>query len=145
MEVCYDLLMNFFIWSIMSRDIAATWSMSDCEVDSWFCRWQLCWHSNKVEETESSVAGMGKPLGDIHSAIGQYFNEPVSDTANSIILYFNWKLTRLVAPDNTLFRYILQELAFCVNNLSMLADSWSPKNLLHTCKSMLMDNNCAGQ
>jgi hypothetical protein len=88
---------------------------------------------------------MGKPLGEIHSVIGKYFNEPVSDTANSIGLDFNWKWVRLVAADNTLFMYILQELAFCVNNLSMLADSWSPQSLLHTCKIMPMDNNCAGQ
>jgi hypothetical protein len=73
------------------------------------------------------------------------FNQLVSDIANNIKFYFDWKLIRLVAPDNTLFRYILQELAFCVNNLSILADFWSPKSLLYACKSMSMDNNCAGQ
>jgi hypothetical protein len=50
---------------------------------------------------------MGKTLGEIHSAIGKYFNEPVSDTVNSMRHSFNWKLIRVVAPDNTLFRYIL--------------------------------------
>jgi hypothetical protein len=70
-EVCYGVFMNFLISSIMSRDITATWSMSDCEMHLWFCRWQLCWHTSKVEDTESSVAGMGKTLGEIHSAIGK--------------------------------------------------------------------------
>jgi hypothetical protein len=30
------------------------------------------------------MADMGKPLGEIHLATGKYFNEPVSDTTNSI-------------------------------------------------------------
>jgi hypothetical protein len=69
----YGWLMNFLVWSIIFRDIVATWSMPDCEVNSWFRKWQLCRHSNRVGDTEPNVSGMEKPLWEIHSATGKYF------------------------------------------------------------------------